>query len=240
MTGQSCRRRQPSKLLERRRSVALSRHDHRADCPRWWHPTAPPFGSPLPPCSSEANHLLPMEPHQNWDNIPKKSCSNSATTGMPSPRSASPGRSAERATAVWAASTQFLGSRVGSFGGLNSCLDGPFTSGHGERLLQRSSSRSLQTKRFDGFVEQWECSSRKRVFGEVLLVEIQCLGDAGDATSFDEKGNVQTVSRTTASPHFHRQHGPLIGGNNLNVPQLEYRLPVRLLECRYELLKPSC
>ena len=96
-------------------------------------------------------------------------------------------------------------------------------------------SRWLRAKSFDGFFEQRDCSVWHRVFGEILLVEIQCLGNAGDATPFDEKVNVQTVSRTTASPHFHCQHRPLIGRDNLNVPRLEYRLPVGLLECRYEL-----
>src|ERR1700729_2592523 len=83
-------------------------------------------------------------------------------------------------------------------------------------------------------VEQWERSIRKRVFGKELLIQLQRLGNAGDAASFDEQVNVETVPRATAGPHFHGQHRPLIGGDDLNVPRLENRLPVGLLEYRYE------
>jgi hypothetical protein len=94
-----------------------------------------------------------------------------------------------------------------------------------------------------GFVEQWECSIWQRVFGEVLLVEIQCFGDAGDSTSFDEEVNVRTVSRTTAGPHLHGQHRPLIDRNDLNVPDLNIGCQVGSLDtgmnCGAELLSHS-
>jgi hypothetical protein len=71
---------------------------------------------------------------------------------------------------------------------------------------------------------------------EELLIQLQRLGNTGDATSFDEEVDVKPVPGATAGPHFHGQHRSLIGGDDLNVPRLENRLPVGLLEYRYELL----